>query len=181
MGGVFCRSVSEGDSAGASEHPNATTNGNKPEAETQQTVTPGQSLAYKDSFSWFDDEEIQQLLADELPLAEAKGPMEHLAAIPPRLTSLLFASVERAGSICAAYDGSGEAEPQLSPQAGDKALPSTREAAHIASVIRAAEEARMHSWALAGCDTLLKLLVATAVQIAKRRELFSADAHASFL
>lgn len=180
LGRVLCRSASEDTSPTASQDQNATKI-EESAAGTQQADTPEKPDPYGNSFPWFSEEEVLQLLAEELPLAEAGDAMEHLTVLPPRLSSLLFASVERATSICTAHDTGREAETEPITRSAAKALSSTTEAAHIASVIEAAEEARMHNWSLAGCDTLLKLLVATAVQIAKRKELFSADAHASFL
>lgn len=135
----------------------------------------------EDSINWFSDRDAQQLLAEELPLVEAGHGVVSLDGIPSRLSSLLLAYVERASLLCATYDSDRDTEVDTSRSAENHNIKGEEDAGHIANVIAAAEEARMHNWTLAGCDTLLKLLVATTVQVAKRTELFSADAHASFL
>ncbi|OEH73860.1 hypothetical protein cyc_00609 [Cyclospora cayetanensis] len=97
------------------------------------------------------------------------------AVASSRASSLLLSVVSRATELCIAYDTKIEG--------GGREQPGRTEAAaeHIHRVIAAAEEARMHNWAIRNCDGLLMALVATAVKAAKRKELFSSAAHASFL
>ena len=129
-------------------------------------VTEGSTLA-------FADEDTQELLTRELHALDAESTLPSPKALTPRLSALLLTAVTRASYLCAAYDSERGG--------GDQAPESSEAADHITSVVAAAEEARTHNWTFAGCDTLLKLLVATAVQVSKQKELFSPDVHASFL
>ncbi|KAL8451975.1 hypothetical protein Emag_002547 [Eimeria magna] len=105
-----------------------------------------------------------------------------LAALPSPLSSRMLAAVEKSISLCCAFDAARREDGGGLCEGKQEIQDSTaKEQKALFAVVAAAEEARMHQWTIAGCDGLLKLLVATAVQNAKKTQLFSADAHASFL
>lgn len=160
-------------------------NGDAVESGLQGASTREDAATDEDSFPSF-DKEAEQLLAEELSLAEASGSPDALEALSPHLSSLVFEAVKSSTSICASHDASppargAEATASHSRHSTQHQHPEAGDSRQVAGIIAAAEEARMHNWTLAGCDNVLKVLVAAAVRVAKRTELFCAYAHASFL
>ncbi|KAL8271713.1 hypothetical protein Esti_004308 [Eimeria stiedai] len=149
--------------------------------------------------SWLEGMTSHQLLADGAAVAaRAAAPVAAEAAVratteaatrgglgqvfldglPSHLSLRLLEAVEQSTCLCCAYDAARrESEGKL----GREATPANAQQKSLFAVVAAAEEARMHHWTIAGCDGHLKLLVATAVQVAKKTHLFSPHAHASFL